>query len=70
MQGQRDLVFAVMPTLVPQFGQLDRVVLAIEDGVDDEHPGQPRDVTNDFGQSQDRLIDRVRIRQGRFIHAG
>ncbi len=56
VQREGNLIFAGMTALIPQFGQFDRVAFAAQDGLDDRHAGQSRDVTDDFGQFDIHLL--------------
>jgi len=56
LQREGNLVLAVMTAFIPQLGQFDGVAFAIQDGVDDRHPGLPRDVTDDFRQLDIHLL--------------
>ena len=47
-QREGNLVLAVMTAPIPQFGQFDGIAFALQDGLDDRHAGQPRDVADDF----------------------
>ena len=58
-QGEGNLVLAVMTALVSQSGQFDGVAFPLQDGVDDRHASQPRDVVDDFGQFDIHLLHRL-----------
>src|SRR5580704_5823486 len=45
-QRECNLILAVMTTLIPQFGQFDRVAFPLQDGVNDRHAGQSGDVAH------------------------
>ena len=55
-QRQGNLFLTVMTSLMAQSGQLDGVALALQDGADDRHAGQPRDVADDFRQLDIHLL--------------
>ena len=50
------LFLTVLTSLMAQFSQFDGVTFALQDGFDDRHTGQPRDVADDFGQFDIHLL--------------
>ena len=57
VQRQGDLLPAVMTLGMAPLGQPLGVALAVEDGQDDRHAGQPGDAADDLGQLDVHLLE-------------
>ena len=56
IQRKGDLLLAVMALWVTQFSQFVGVAFALQDGTDDQHAGQSRDVADDLRQFDVHLL--------------